>query len=371
MKNNTLGVIFASDSESHLNDLTLNRTTASLPFAGRYRLIDFVLSNFVEANITTIGIVAKNNYSSLMDHIRMGRDWNLNRKNSGIAIFPPFVLNSSHDIYKGKIEALYSLRNFMLNNKEEYVVITNSNIAFNIDFEDVEQFHLEKGADITVLTYKTTEINPRKHVVSVDKNDRITDIRYPIASDPEEQLANLNIYFIKKDLLISLIDNAYAHGAYDFEREILQKELDNLYIMSYQVKNYVAVIDRIHAYYKHSMDLLDPKIREDLFFGHSTILTKVKDSVPTKYMDGAVVKNSMIADGCEIDGTVENSILFRSVKVQKGAVIKNSIIMESGIIMENAKLNYIISDKKVIVQTGRELSGSENYPIVIVKGRVV
>ena len=257
MKNNTLGVIFASDNESHLNDLTLNRTTASLPFAGRYRLIDFVLSNFVEANITTIGIVAKNNYSSLMDHIRMGRDWNLNRKNSGIAVFPPFVLNSSHDIYKGKIEALYSLRNFMLNNKEEYVVITNSNIAFNIDFEDVEQFHLEKGADITVLTYKTTEINPRKHVVSVDKNDRITDIRYPIASDPEEQLANLNIYFIKKDLLISLIDNAYAHGAYDFEREILQKELDNLYIMSYQVKNYVAVIDRIHAYYKHSMGDFD------------------------------------------------------------------------------------------------------------------
>ncbi|MCI5819871.1 MAG: glucose-1-phosphate adenylyltransferase subunit GlgD [Acidaminococcus sp.] len=371
MNNNTLGVIFASDNESHLNDLTLHRTTASLPFAGRYRLIDFVLSNFVNANITTIGIVAKNNYNSLMDHIRMGRDWNLNRKNSGLTVFPPFVLNSSHDIYKGAIEALYSLRNFIVNSKEEYVVISNSNIAFNIDFDAVEAFHLEKGADITVLTHKTTEINPRKYVVSVDKNDRITDLRYPIASDPDEQLADLNIYYIKKDLLVSLIDNAYAHGAYDFEKEILQKELDNLYIMSYEVKSYVAVIDRIPVYFKHSMELLDPNIRNELFYSNSTILTKVKDSKPTKYMEGAVVKNSMIADGCEIDGTVENSILFRSVKVQKGAVVKNSIIMENGIIMENAKLNYVISDKNVIVQSGRELSGFESYPIVIVKGKVV
>ncbi len=367
-----MSIIFASDNESHLNDLTLHRTTASLPFAGRYRLIDFVLSNLEASNITNIGIVTRNNYSSLMDHIRMGRDWNLNRKNSGIAVFPPFGLNSSRDIYKGKIEALYSLRHFMEKAKEEYVVITNANIAFNIDFDAVEKFHADNDADVTILTKKMEDVNPRKHVVEVDENNRVFDMHYPIESqDDEKQLSNIGIYYIKKDLLIAMIDNCYAHGNYDFEKDILQNNLEDLKVVSYEVEGFVAVIDRIPAYFKSSMELLDLEVRNELFYKNTTILTKVKDSVPARYMEGAHVKNSMIADGCVIDGTVENSILFRSVKVQKGAVIKNSIIMENGIVMTNAKLNYVISDKNVIVQPDRELSGFESYPIVVVKGKIV
>ncbi len=371
MKNHTMSVLFAADEDSHLNDLTIRRTTASLPFGGRYRLIDFALSNLVNANITTVGIITKNNYNSLMDHIRMGRDWDLNRKNSGITVYPPFVFNSAHDVYKGKIEALYTLRGFMMKALEEYVVIANTNIAFNIDFDEVEKFHIEKGADITMLTYQTDDITPRKNIVTEDKNKRIVDMRFPVASDTGKQLCNLNIYFIKKDLLITLVDNAYAHGAYDFEKEILQKELESLYIMSYEVRDYVAVIDRIPTYFKHSMELLDPKVRNELFYKHSTILTKVKDSVPTKYKDGAQVKNSLIADGCVIDGLVENSVLFRSVKVGKGAVVKNCIIMEDGIVMENASLEYTITDKNVIIQPGRKLSGYESYPMVVVKGKII
>ena len=370
MKNNIMGVLFASDAENHLNSLTIHRTTASLPFGGRYRLIDFALSNLVHANITNIGIVTKSNYNSLMDHIRMGRDWDLNRKNSGITVFPPFVFNSSHDVYKGKIEALFTLRGFLMSSPEEYVVIANSNIAFNLDFEEVAKFHDEKGADITVLTYRD-EVNPQKLLVTADKNNRITDIRAIVGSDTGKQLCNLNIYFVKKDLLITLIDNAYAHGAYDFEKDILQEQLDNLYIMNYEVKDYVAVIDRVPTYFKRSMDLLNPEVRESLFYKHSTILTKVKDSVPAKYKETANVKNSIIADGCVIEGTVENSILFRSVKVGKGAVIRNSIVMEDGIIMENATLDYTITDKDVIIQPNRSLSGYETYPMVVVKGKVI
>ena len=372
MKNNTMSVLFAADDDSHLNDLTIRRTAASLPFGGRYRLIDFALSNLVNANITTVGIVTKNNYNSLMDHIRMGRDWDLNRKNSGITVFPPFVFNSAHDVYKGKIDALYTLRGYMMKALEEYVVIANTNIAFNIDFEEVEKFHIEKNADITVLTYKTDEYTPKKNIVKVDKNQRITDMRYPVDADSKKkQLCNLNIYFIKKDLLINLIDNAYAYGSYDFEKDILQKKLADLYIMSYEVTDYVAVIDRIPTYFKHSMDLLDSKVREELFYKYSTIYTKVKDSVPTKYKEGAEVKNSLIADGCVIDGIVENSVLFRSVRVGKGAVVKNCIIMEDGIIMENASLEYTITDKNVIIQPGRKLCGTDTYPMVVVKGKTV
>ena len=371
MKNNTMSILFASDPDSHLNDLTIHRTTASLPFAGRYRLIDFTLSNLVHANITTIGIVTRNNYNSLTDHLRMGRDWDLNRKNSGLTLFPPFVFNGEHEVYKGKIEALYHLRGYMMNKQEEYVVIANTNIAYNIDFEEVEQFHIDKNADITVLTYRPDEINSRKFVVTADKNNRITDLRYGVASDTGKQLCNLNIYFVKKDLLISLVDNAYAHGCFDFEKDILQANLQDLYIMNYEVKEYVAVIDRIPTYFKVSMDLLQPEVRNARFYKHSSILTKVTDSVPARYKEGANVKNSIIADGCVIDGTVENSILFRSVKVGKGAVIRNSIVMEDTIVMDNASLDYTITDKDVIIQPNRTLSGYETYPMVVVKGKVI
>lgn len=177
-----------------------------------------------------------------------------------------------------------------MNNNEEYVVISNTNIAYNIDFDEVEAFHIEKGADITVLTYNTDDVTPRKFVITSDKNHRITDMRYAVASDTGKQQCNLNVYFVKKDLLISLVDNAYAHGCYDFEKDILQENLQDLYIMNYEVKEYVAVIDRIPTYFKRSMDLLKPEVREELFYKHSTILTKVKDSVPARYKEGANVK---------------------------------------------------------------------------------
>ena len=370
MKHNTMAILYATDADSQLNDLAIHRTTASMPFGGRYRLIDFALSNLVSANITKIGIIAKNNYNSLMDHIRQGRDWDLNRKNGGIYVYPPYVFNNTRDVFNSEVEALYTVRGFMMESSEEYVVIANTNIAFNIDFDEVEQFHIEKGADITVLTYKVENPTAKKLVVKVDKNNRIKDMRLAVDGD-KNSLCDLNIYFIKKDLLISLVDKAYAYGYQDFERDILQKSLDDLYVMSYEVKDYVAVIDRIDSYFKHSMELLDPKVRESLFYKNSTILTKVKDSVPARYGSDAVVSNSIIADGCVIEGTVENSILFRSVRVGKGAVIRNSIVMEDSIIMDGASLDYTITDKDVIIKNDRHLSGHESYPMVVVKGKVI
>jgi glucose-1-phosphate adenylyltransferase len=294
----------------------------------------------------------------------------LNRKNGGISVYPPYVFNTTRDVFNSEVEALYTVRGFMMEAGEEYVVIANTNIAFNIDFDEVEDFHIGKGADITVLTYKVESPSTKKIVVSVDKNKRIKDMRLAVDGD-KNALCDLNIYFVKKDLLISLVDKAYAYGYQDFERDILMKNLDDLYIMSYEVKDYVAVIDNIQSYFKHSMDLLDPKVRENLFYKNSTILTKVKDSIPARYGNDAVVSNSIIADGCVIEGTVENSILFRSVKVAKGAVVRNSIVMEDGIIMENATLDYTITDKDVIIKDGRHLSGHESYPMVVVKGKVI
>ena len=227
------------------------------------------------------------------------------------------MFNSAHEVYKGKIEALYMLRGFMLKSSEDYVVISNTNIAFNIDFDEVAKFHQEKGADITMLTYSTDDITPRKLVVTADKNKRIKDLRFPSRRTRASSCAT-STSITSRRICSSLSSTTLMRtAAYDFEKDIVRAALEDLYVMSYEVDNYVAVIDRIPTYFKRSMDLLDPAVREDLFYGHSTILTKVKDSVPTKYKEGANVHNSIIADGCEVGGTVENSILFRSVKVGK------------------------------------------------------
>ncbi|MGI6702256.1 MAG: glucose-1-phosphate adenylyltransferase subunit GlgD [Christensenellales bacterium] len=366
-----MGIIFASDNENKLNELTLHRTTASLPFLGRYRLIDFTLSNFVNSGITKIGIITKNNYNSLMDHLRMGRDWDLNRKNSGITLFPPYALNTSRDVYKGKVDALYGISHYIKHNREDYVILTNSNVAMNIDFDDVYETHIQSGADITVLTHEALTTTSRRVVIACDRSNRIKDMYISEMPDDKPKLLGLNTYLMKKDILIDLIEGAYARGYQDLEKEVFLKILDNYKFMCYKVESYVAVIDDVKSYFNESMKLLDTDIRNNLFYGSGTIFTKVKDSVPTIYEDNAEVKNSLIADGCVIDGTVENSILFRGVTVAKGAVIKNSIVMENTSIGSNSMLIYTITDKNVTIRENKNISGYQTYPIVIVKDKTV
>lgn len=368
--NDVMGVIFASDNENKLNELTIHRTTASLPFCGRYRLIDFALSNFVNAGITQIGIVTRSNYSSLMDHIRMGRDWDLNRKNGGLSVFPPFVLNSSREMYKGKIEAIYSIQGFIRRSQESYVLLSNSNIAMNIDYDEVFKAHAESGADVTMLVHRAKTTTSRRLVVEEDAGE-VKDLYFSQTPSSEEKTLGLNVYLIKKDLLLSLVEHEYARGHVDFEKDILMKQLGALKINAFMVKRHAAIVDDVRTYYNESMEALDPQVREDLFYGDSVIYTKVKDSVPTIYKENAAVKNSLIADGCEIDGLVENSILFRGVKVARGAEVRNSIVMEDGRIMENASVCYAITDKNVTISSGRTISGYESYPVVIVKDKTV
>ncbi|MDR3294097.1 MAG: glucose-1-phosphate adenylyltransferase subunit GlgD [Clostridiales bacterium] len=368
---NIMSVLFASENESKLNELTIHRTAASLPFCGRYRLLDFVLSNLVNSGITTIGIIARSNYNSLMDHIRMGRDWDLNRKNSGIAVFPPFVTNNARDIYKSKIDALYSMSDYISRAKEEYIIITNGNIAYNFDYELLFDEHIAKKADITMLTYRSAA-TARRVLPVVGKNGRVTEFLFGVTA-PSGEIADvaMNVYLMKKSLLLSLIEGAYSRGQLDFEKDILLSKVAELKIFAYDVKGYVALIDDIKSYYYASMKLLEKKARDELFDSYGNIYTKVKDSVPTAYGDKATVKNSLIADGCRINGYVENSILFRGVNIDEGARVVNSIIMENGQIMSGSHMSYVITDKNVVIREKRNISGFETYPIVIVKDKIV
>ncbi|MDE6189637.1 MAG: glucose-1-phosphate adenylyltransferase subunit GlgD [Clostridia bacterium] len=369
--NNAMSIIFASDNESKLNELTLHRTTASLPFGGRYRCIDFALSNLVNSSVTTIGIITRNNYSSLMDHIRMGRDWDLNRKNSGIAVFPPYASNTSTNVFKGKIEALYGILDYIENSDDEYVIITNSNIIASIDFDDVYEAHVASGADVTMLTYTAKPTTSKRVLVEKTASGRINGMKITQTADDNAVEIGLFCYLFKRTQLIKLISDSYERGKIDLEKDILQANLDKLKIYAYKVKGHAALVDDIKSYYRESMAILDTDIRNSLFYSAGKVFTKVKDSVPTRYCEGASVVNSLIADGCKINGKVENSILFRGVIVEEGAVIRNSIVMEGGRIMQGSKLNYAITDKDVRVTQDKSLSGSDNYPVVVVKNKIV
>lgn len=370
--NDMMSILFASGNESKLNELTLHRTTASLPFGGRYRLIDFTLSNLVNSNITQIGIITNSKYQSLMDHIRQGRDWDLNRKNGGISVFPPFVYNnSSSEVYKGKIEAIYSILDFLTKSREEYVVIANCNVAANINYEDVFEKHVASGAKLTVLCHDGFTTTSRRIVIERDENNLVTDVYETEIASSEEKEISLNSYVIKKDLLLELVKKAYARGQVDFEKEILFKLVENKEVYAYKIDSYAAIVDDVKTYYNESMSLLNKDTRDQLFNGDNAIYTKVKDSVPTVYKSGAKVTNTLLADGCVINGTVENSILFRGVRVEEGAVVKNSIVMENGVIGKNSSLKYAITDKEVTISENREIAGFSTYPIVIVKGKTV
>ncbi len=369
--NNMMSILFASGNESKLNELTLHRTTASLPFGGRYRLIDFTLSNLVNSGITQVGIVTRSNYQSLMDHIRQGRDWDLNRKHGGISVFPPFVYNSSREVYKGKIEAIYSIMSFLHHSPEQYVVITNCNIAANIDFNAMFKKHIESGADLTMLSHSGHTTTSRRILIERGENDVVTDIYETEMAEEEEKEISLNTYLIKKDFLIDLVQRAYARGQVDFEKDILFRLVEGGKVYAYKVDSYAAIIDDVKTYYNESMNLLSDDIRHQLFNRNNRIYTKVKDSVPTVYKEGAKVKNSLLADGCVVSGTVENSVLFRNVRIEEGAVVKNSIIMENGVIGKDSTVKYAITDKDVEVSANREIAGYSTYPIVIVKGKKV
>lgn len=372
--NNALAILFAGSNENKFNNLTKLRTTCSLPFCGRYRLIDFTLSNLVNAGITNIGIVARHSYNSLMDHIRQGRDWDLNRKYGGITVFPPHVLNAyaGSDSENNRVDQLHSILTFVKESREEYVILGGTNVIMNIDFDEVFEKHMETGADITILTYRAPTPAGRRVIATVNDDKRVIDLILSETPSPVLREVGLNFYILRKSLFIDLIEDAHARGLTDLERDILIKNIGILKVFAHRIESYAAIIDDVRSYYAENMKAaLNVDVRQDLFYCCGTIYTKVKDSAPTVYREGASVSNSLIADGCVIEGVVENSVLFRGVHVKPGAVVKNSIIMEHGTVGANSHVTCCITDKGVTINDGRTIAGFETFPYIIEKNAVV
>ena len=368
MAKTAIGVIFTNLHEENVPELVRKRTMASIPFGGRYRLIDFALSNMVNSDITTVGLMTSNNYRSLIDHIGSGKDWDLAKKDGGLILLPPF--SDKHDkLYTTRLEALCSLTGFLSHRTEKYVVLTDCDGVAKFDIADIVEYHEEKNADITLVT-KYGKVAKRSDFLLIESEDdgRVCEIKHtPHFDEGAKAEIFINVMVINRQFLLNIIEEAVTHGYTSFESDILIKQLQSLKVYRYDFQGYYAGIDSMAAYFKHNLELLEKDVRDELF-GARDIYTKVRDSAPSKYGENAVVKNSLISDGCVIEGVVENSILFRGVKVGKGAVVKNSIVMQDNIIGENTSLNCVITDKNVVISDRKTLSGCSELPYFIQKG---
>ena len=370
--NDLHGILFAYRSDANLGELTRPRNTCSLPFGGRYRLIDFMLSNCVNAGITDVGVVVHQSYQSLLDHLGSGKDWDLSRKHGGLRILPPFsYTEAGHGEYRGSMEALAGVYDYLEDIRQDYVLLAWGDTAINLPVAEVFEQHLNSGADITVVCTPTLKGAPQfSEYVEVSEEGRITDLSiHPTSAG--KALESLEIYILSKRLLMDMVDYCSAHDVSNFSRGVLQPRMKSLKMMPYVHKGYVGRFQSVGDYYQRSMDLLDPAVRADLFNPARPIRTKDQSNPSTYYGPSSVSRSSLVADGCQVEGEVENSILFRGVVVEKGAKVSNSVLMQGTVVRSGASLSYVIADKDVTVNEGRMLMGHATYPLAIAKGSVV
>lgn len=369
---NVLGLVFANMHDTTLGDMTKNRTMGSVMFGGRYRLIDFPLSNMVNSGISEVGVITKSNYQSLLDHLGSAREWDLARKKGGLYILPPFG-NVESTLYRGRIEALYGAMSFIKHSRAKYVILSDCDVVTNIDYKPIVAAHIESGADITAVAhtgvYSSDDIKTST-VFNVDADKNVTSVLInPDISDT--CTTSLNVFVMSMDFLIETVNDAMARGNVSFERNILQEKCRELKIKIYEYDNYFSKLNSPESYFKSNMALLEPENARKLFVPKRSIYTKVSDNAPVKYDLDSKVSNSLIADGCIIEGEVENSVLFRGVKVGQGAKVKNCILMQGTVVGDNAELNYLITDKNVSICENHILTSSPQYPMYVGKGASV
>ena len=376
-KAEALGIIFPNSYDSLVPELVTERLMASIPFASRYRMCDFMISSMVHCGIDSSSILVRKNYHSLMDHLGSGREWDLTRKNGGLNIVPPYA-QKQVKVYEGRIEALESIRGYLKKQTEKYVIMTDSNIAVNFDFNDLLHAHIESGADATVVYRKqeipkplikqSTEALDLYYALGVN-GDHVSKI-YINPTEKGEMNFCLNIYVVERELLIRMIDDAFVHGYTSFVRDILERQIEHLDVRGYCYDGYVAEIHDMKSYFEENMKLLEEENLNALFSGNQ-IYTKIRDDNPTRYINGSKAKNVMVADGCVIEGEVENSILFRGVHIGKGAKVKNCVLMQDTVVEDNASVEYVITDKDVTITEGKSLTGNDSFQVFVAKGQTV
>ena len=372
MMNSAHGIIFAYRATPDLRELAASRNTCSVPYGGRYRMVDFPLSSMVNAGISDVGIIVHSNYQSLLDHLGSGKDWDLSRKHGGLRILPPFGYASKvHEgLYRGRMDALAGVYSYLKNIRQDYVVLAGGDLAANLPIREIINHHIETGADITAVCTPTPRGIPKDSTyLTVGADGRVSDV----AVDPFAPAGceSLEVYILSKSLLLSLVDHCAAHNIASFGEGVLQAMVHSLKIVPYLFEGYASRLQSVAGYFTRSMELLRPSVRSDLFRTDRPIKTKDQSNPSTYYGTNGRGVNSLIADGCVIEGEVINSILFRGVRVEAGAKVENCVLMQGTTVQQGAVLKYTITDRNVRVNSGRMLMGHETYPLAIAKGEIV
>lgn len=364
----TLGVIIACNNEADLGELSRVRTVSAVPFAGRYRLIDFILSGMVNSGMNTVGVATGHNYQSLLNHIGTGKPWDLARKREGLFVLPP----AQDVVLTGdcRIAVLTGAIRFLERSKQRYVVVADSNNVCNIRFDKIVEQHKNTNADITVVYQHVKSKTENETYVDVDENGAVKDLVY--SSDRKKCLNRMVGYYVfTKDMLINILQDCMIHSRKRFVKDVIERNINRLKIYGYCFDRFLRSVKDIDSYYNVSMELFETNKRKDLFMSEDKIFTKSKDRVPTRYLSHASMKNSIVADGCVIDGTVENSIIFRGVTIGRGAEVKNCIVMQDGIISPKATLSCCILDKNCVIREGKTLIGQTDFSLVVNKHRTI
>ena len=375
MLKNVFGLIYTGEENMNLIELTSRRAIGALPVGGRYRCIDFILSNMVNSGIRNVGVIAQKNYNSLMDHLGSGKEWDLSRKNDGLFVLPPFDSASNRGYVRGVCDAIRNAMPYIRRASQQYCVMSGSYTIFNADFEALVKSHIERNADITMLYNERMrlmdeEVRFLDTRIFLNENDRVIDMEMNSAM-PTSSLIGMDTYIIRKDLLEYLIEDATSRNKFDWVQDVLIPNVNRLKIYAVKHEGYVGRMHSVKAYFNINKDIISPEVRADLFKKDRPIFTKIKDEAPTKFGENACVSNSIIANGCTIEGTVENSVLFRNIHVGKGTVIKDSIIMQDSQVYNNCMLENVILDKSVHIRSGNNLVGAQNYPMIIKKGVLI
>ncbi len=366
------GIIFCDHYSENTpnNELTRHRTPAALPFAGRYRTIDFSLSGMVNAGIKDIGVICKENYGSLMDHMGSGEAWDLNRKKGGIKVLTPLSRPELTASMRGRLDALRAVKGYIADQAAELVVMAFGGTVANIDMKAMIDAHLENNAYLT-MSYGEIPAGIGEMIVHPGTEGQLENITYLHEADQAIHNFALGTYVMSKQDLLEFLDEADNNDYTNMNRELIQKNLPTRNIMAYHHTGYARIIRTVEDYFAASMDMLKTELKMELFPAERPVYTKVKDSVPTLYDFNAAAENSLIADGCVIKGAVKNSVLFRGVTVEEGAVVEDSIIMQKSVVGKKAKVSRTIADKNVTISEGCELQGAPALPFVIGKGKKV
>jgi len=362
-----IGLICANYEDNDFGPLTADRPVASLPFGGRYRLIDFPLSNMVNSGIKTVGLITPYMYRSLLDHVGSGKAWELGGKTSGLFILPGTIYGKRASAGKLVMRDLLVNRPFLEKGGGSHVALTGASRVMNIDYRKVAEYHSHCEAHITLI-YKKDFVTAEPGVpnLEIDETGRVVGM-----TDSNGQPGNcyLDSFVIDAPLLLNLTKWYSAQGFMDV-LDIIRDNLKMFKVYAYEFEGYVGAVDDVKSYAQTSMDMLRREVRNELFREDMPISTKVQDHPPAKYGDDAKVVNSFIASGSIIEGYVENSIISRSVYIGPGAVVKNSIIMPDCEVGPGARVDHVICDKNVKIKEAVTLAGTESAPLTIGKGKL-